>query len=108
MGPYARVKRDYKDVFGEGRKKNPYYEADNTMVPVLAGDPVKKVPFAKERKRKRNRSSSSADKERVANGHVQGSSNVTSEGVANGHVKTMENGAINEQTSTTTDHAKED
>ena len=103
MGPYARVKRDYKDVFGEERKKNPYYEADNTMVPVLAGDPVKKVPFAKERKRKRNKSSSS-EKERVPNGQLQGQDK-TSEGVANGHVHTAENGAI-QQSAMTTDHAK--
>ena len=103
MGPYARVKRDYKDVFGEGRKKNLYYEADNTMVPVLAGDPVKKVPFAKEKKRKRNQSSSSG-KERVPNGKVLGS-DVMSEGVATGHVNTLENGAIGKES---TDHAKED
>ncbi len=107
MGPYARVKRNYKDVFSQERKKNPYYEADNTMVPVLAGDPIKKVPFAKERKRKRNQSSSS-EKERVAKGRVQGHSKVTSESVANGHVETLENGAINCQTSATTDHAKEE
>ena len=107
MGPYARVKRDYKDVFGEERKKNPYYEADNMMVPVLAGDPVIKVPFAKERKRKRNQSSSS-EKEKVPNGQLPGHEE-TSVGVhvGNGHVKTMENGAV-KQSIMTTNHVKDD
>ena len=40
MGPYARVKRQYKDVFGEDRDKNPYLYADNTMHPVLYGETV--------------------------------------------------------------------
>ena len=102
MGPYARVKRRYEDVFGEGRKKNPYYEADNTMGPVLVGDEIKKVPFAKERKRKRTHSSSS-EKEKVGNGSVPTVSK-TSVGVANGHVSTSES----VQKSSETDHIKED
>ena len=40
MGPYARVKRSYDDVFGKDREKNMYLYADNSMVPVLAGDPI--------------------------------------------------------------------
>eukprot|EP00731_Ephydatia_muelleri_P027246 Em0019g119a len=35
MGPFARVKRNYDDVFGENSKCNPYLHADNTMVPIL-------------------------------------------------------------------------
>lgn len=35
MGPFARVKRNYGDVFGKDSKYNPYLHADNTMVPVL-------------------------------------------------------------------------
>lgn len=40
MGPYARVKRRYKDVFGEDRDKNPYLYADNTLHPVLPKEGV--------------------------------------------------------------------
>ena len=97
MGPYARVKRNYKDIFGENRKKNPYYEADNTMVPVLAGDPVKKVPFAKERKKKRNRSLSSEKEKALPNGTPSIDS-------ANGHVKTSETVEPSEVST----HAKEE
>ncbi len=39
-GPYSRVKRDYEDVHGKRRATNPYLKADNTMVPVLPGDPI--------------------------------------------------------------------
>ena len=35
MGPFARVKRNYDDVFGENSKYNSYLHADNTMVPIL-------------------------------------------------------------------------
>lgn len=40
MGPYARVKRHYDDVYGKDRKGNPYLYADNSMKPVLSGDPI--------------------------------------------------------------------
>lgn len=40
MGPYARVKRNFDDVHGADRDRNPYLYADNTMKPVLAGDPI--------------------------------------------------------------------
>ena len=40
MGPYARVKRRFEDVFGEKRDKNPHLAADNTMAPVLADGSV--------------------------------------------------------------------
>lgn len=39
-GPYGRVKREYEDVYGEKRANNPYLKADNTMKPVLPGDPI--------------------------------------------------------------------
>ena len=39
-GPYGRVKREYEDMYGEKRKTNPYLKADNTMKPVLPGDPI--------------------------------------------------------------------
>ncbi len=41
-GPYGRVKRDYEDVYGKKKNSNPYLEADNTMKPVLLGDPIVK------------------------------------------------------------------
>lgn len=39
-GPYGRVKRDYEDIYGERKKGNPYLKADNSMKPVLTGDPI--------------------------------------------------------------------
>ena len=36
-GPYGRVKREYN---GDKKKANPYLKADNTMNPVLPGDPI--------------------------------------------------------------------
>lgn len=47
MGPYARIKRPYEDVHGDRRHQNPYLEADNTMKPVLVGDPIVLLPSAK-------------------------------------------------------------
>ncbi len=43
MGPYSRVKRDFEDIQGTRKADNPHLHADNTMTPVLAGDP----PFRK-------------------------------------------------------------
>ena len=113
--------RDYKETFGENKKNNPYYEADNTMAPVLAGDPIRKVPFAKERKRKRNQSSSS-EKEQVPNGtlpnsnrHTETSVNTPNGRVPNGHIQTSVNLPnvnghvhVSSKQLTETDHAKED
>lgn len=39
-GPYGRVKREYDDVYGDKKNTNPYLKADNTMNPVLPGDPI--------------------------------------------------------------------
>ena len=39
-GPYGRVKRDHEDVYGKKKATNPYLKADNTMNPVLPGDPI--------------------------------------------------------------------
>ena len=94
MGPYARVKRPYKDIYGENRRNNPYYEADNTMVPVLVGDQIKKVTFAKDH---------SSSSEKVPNG-TPVNMNGTNVGVANGHIGT----ASPVERSAETDHAKED
>lgn len=40
IGPYSRTKRNYEDIFGERKKHNPYFEADNSIMPVLVGDPI--------------------------------------------------------------------
>lgn len=40
MSPYARIKRNYEDVHGKNKDENPYYNADVTMKPLLAGDPI--------------------------------------------------------------------
>lgn len=45
-GPYGRVKREYDDVYGEKRWTNPYLKADNTMKPVLPGDPIVELKLA--------------------------------------------------------------
>ena len=46
-GPYGRVKREYDDVYGEKKASNPYLKADNTMKPVLAGDPIVELKSSK-------------------------------------------------------------
>ena len=72
MGPYARVKRPYKDVIGEDKDKNPYLEADNTMVPLLAGDPItKKLPGATRESISEHLSSTSKVNGVSANGHIR-------------------------------------
>ncbi len=40
MSPYARVKRTYDDTHGKDRASNPYLNADITLRPLLAGDPI--------------------------------------------------------------------
>ncbi len=64
MGPYARVKREFEDIYGKKKAENPYLHVDNTMKPVFFDDP----PFKK-----------SADNGHVANGNI-----------GNGHVDSVD------------------
>lgn len=64
VGPYCRTKRHYEDVFGERKSQNPYYEADNSMKPVLVRDPIVPVQSAE-------RQSQDSSDTTTSNGHVQ-------------------------------------
>ena len=48
-GLYCRVKRDYEDIHGARKASNPYLKADNTMRPVLAGDPIIELEMKREK-----------------------------------------------------------
>ena len=82
MGPYARVKRNYDDVFGEDRKKNPYLYADNSMVPVLSGDPVPDHPPKGGRKKVKKQL-----QEQVCNGQPKCNGEIRSRKTPNSHVQ---------------------
>lgn len=64
VGPYCRTKRNYDDIFGERKSQNPYYEADNSMKPVLVGDPIVPVQSAE-------RQSQGSRDTTTSNGHVR-------------------------------------
>ena len=61
VNPYNRTKRNYKDVFGERKHQNPYFNADNSMKPVFAGDPIIPVTSTKEQ-----------SVATISNGHMRG------------------------------------
>ena len=66
IGPYCRTKRHYEDIFGSHRDQNPYLEANNSMKPVLVGDPIITVSSANGLTKR-----SATDEGKGANGHVR-------------------------------------